>query len=76
MYECAFAAWFNFVATIDTIQKLAGESGLLISLVIIMRLLPTLFLFPVAGVVADRQALLRPSMTSCPASPEEQMPVR
>ena len=53
------------MATIDIIQKLAGESGLLISLVVIMRLLPTLFLFPAAGVVADRHALCYSTAEYC-----------
>ncbi len=44
----------NYVATLTVIEKLAGDRGLLISLVIITRMLPNLFLFPVAGLAADR----------------------
>ena len=57
------AAWFNYVAAIVVIQRLAGQSGTLISLLIIVRMLPSLFLFPAAGVVADRQACC-PIMTT------------
>ncbi len=48
--------WFNYVATLTVVERLAGERGLLVSLVLIVRMLPSLLLFPVAGVVADRSA--------------------
>ncbi len=38
----------------QVIERLAGESGLLVSLVLIVRMLPSLLLFPITGVVADR----------------------
>ncbi|CAL8462528.1 g2061 [Coccomyxa elongata] len=46
--------WFNYVATLTVVERLAGERGLLVSLVLIVRMLPSLLLFPVAGVAADR----------------------
>ncbi|KAK9906732.1 hypothetical protein WJX75_007016 [Coccomyxa subellipsoidea] len=46
--------WFNYVATLTVIERLAGERGLLVSLVLIVRMLPSLLLFPLAGVAADR----------------------
>ena len=49
--------WLNYIATLSTIERLAGQRGLLVSLVVIVRLLPSLLLFPITGVVADRCAL-------------------
>jgi len=46
--------WFNYVATLTVIERLAGDHGLLVSLVLITRMLPSLLLFPAAGVAADR----------------------
>ena len=56
--QCAITAggWFNYVATLTVVERLAGERGLLVSLVLIVRMLPSLLLFPVAGVAADRSA--------------------
>ena len=47
-------AWFNYVAVLATVERLAGERGLLVTGVVIVRLLPSLLLFPITGVVADR----------------------
>lgn len=53
MLFCA-GGWFNYVATLTVVERLAGDHGLLVSLVLITRMLPSLLLFPAAGVAADR----------------------
>ena len=49
--------WLNYVATLSLVEQLAGGKGLLISALIIVRFLPSFLMFPLAGVVADRQVL-------------------
>ena len=44
----------NGILHLQVIKRLAGESGLLVSLVLIVRVLPSLLLFPITGVVVDR----------------------
>ena len=47
-------SWGNFVSTMELTRRLGSGSGLLVSGVVIVRVLPSLFWFPAAGVVADR----------------------
>src|SRR5215470_13499701 len=45
--------WFNSVALFTLLLNLTG-SGEAVALVLILKLLPTFFIGPIAGVVADR----------------------
>lgn len=61
--------WANYIATMDLVERLGGGSAVLVSYVVVIRMLPSLFMFPVAGVVADRQVpasalMVRPSSIS------------
>ncbi len=44
----------NYIATMSLVHRLSGGSAMLIGFVVIIRVLPILFLFPIAGVVADK----------------------
>ena len=46
--------WFNYIATLTVVSRLADGRGLPISIVLIIHFLPSFIWFPVAGVVADR----------------------
>ena len=46
--------WFGFVATLLLVERLAAGRGILLSVVLIMRFIPSFILFPIAGVFADR----------------------
>ena len=46
--------WFNYVSCLVLVQTRGGGSGMLLAGVLIVRLLPGFFLFPISGVVADR----------------------
>lgn len=46
--------WFSYVSTLLVVDKLGGGKGVLLSIVLIMRFLPSIFLFPIAGIFADR----------------------
>lgn len=50
--------WGNYIATLTLADRLgSGANGsTLVALVVVVRSLPSLFLFPAAGVVADRCA--------------------
>lgn len=54
--------WANYVASMSLVQRLSGGSALLVGLVVIIRVLPMLFFFPIAGVVADKCAAGRPGL--------------
>ncbi|KAK9830078.1 hypothetical protein WJX72_009631 [[Myrmecia] bisecta] len=58
-------SWFNYVATLTLVERLAGGSGLLLSLIIVIRFIPMLIFFPAAGVVADRYSRVDVLMHSC-----------
>jgi hypothetical protein len=47
-----FGDWFNLVATITVLSEIT-QSGLMLSLFLMIRLLPSLLITPVAGVFAD-----------------------
>ena len=47
-------SWGNYIASMDIVERMGGGSAVLVSCVVIVRLVPSLFLFPAAGVVADR----------------------
>lgn len=46
--------WFSYVSTLLVVDKLGDGRGILLSIVLIMRFLPSIFLFPIAGIFADR----------------------
>eukprot|EP00884_Botryococcus_braunii_P018288 jgi/Botrbrau1/5142/Bobra.0172s0014.1 len=46
--------WFSYVAALTKVERMSGNTGILISLVLISHYLPYLVFFPFAGVVADR----------------------
>lgn len=46
--------WFNYVATLLVVERLAGGRGIFLSIVLVIHFLPSFIWFPVAGVVADR----------------------
>ena len=48
--------WFNYIATLTVVSRLADGRGLPLSIVLIIHFLPSFIWFPVAGVVADRWA--------------------
>ncbi|KAL4425671.1 hypothetical protein ABPG75_009687 [Micractinium tetrahymenae] len=47
-------SWLSYVATLELASELSGGSGLALSVVVLIRFLPSLLLAPVCGVVADR----------------------
>ena len=47
-------AWLNYVATLSLVESFSHGSGLALSLVILVRMLPSFVLSPLAGVIADR----------------------
>jgi len=47
-------SWLSYVATLELASQLSGGSGLALSVVVLIRFLPSLVLAPVCGVVADR----------------------
>lgn len=44
----------NYVSVLSLIQRHGGDSGLLVSLLVMLRMLPSFVLAPIAGAVADR----------------------
>lgn len=46
--------WFNYVATLLVVEKLANGRGIYLSIVLVIHFLPSFILFPIAGVLADR----------------------
>ena len=46
--------WFSYVSTLLVVDKLGGGRDILLSVVLIMRFLPSIFLFPISGIFADR----------------------
>lgn len=52
--------WGNYIATLRLVDQLGGttSSGTLVGLVVVVRNLPSLFLAPISGVVADRYTRL------------------
>ena len=46
--------WFSYVSTLLVVDKLGGGRSILLSVVLISRFLPSIFLFPISGVFADR----------------------
>lgn len=53
----------NYIATMSLVHRLSGGSAMLIGFVVIIRVLPILFLFPIAGVVADKWRRRRQTFT-------------
>jgi len=51
-------SWGNYIASMALVERLGDGSAVLVSCVVIVRVLPSLFLFPAAGVVADRSVWL------------------
>lgn len=45
---------FSYVSTLLIVDKLGGGKGILLSIVLVMRFLPSVFMFPIAGIFADR----------------------
>ena len=45
---------FSYVSTLLVVDRLGGGKGILLSIVLIMRFIPSIFLFPIAGIFADR----------------------
>jgi hypothetical protein len=69
----SLGGWANFVATLNLVELLGGGSAVLVSFAVVIRVLPSLLMFPAAGVVADRRAVLargslfrlQPALTQC-----------
>ncbi len=58
--------WLNYVATLLVVEKLAHSKGIYLSIVLVIHFLPSFVLFPIAGVLADRQEASI-SGASCPS---------
>ena len=46
--------WFNYVATLLVVERLANGRGIFLSIVLVIHFLPSLVWFPLAGLLADR----------------------